>query len=75
MSRFRWVNDKIKIDFPVSKGLKNLMEEAEQYDLENNISEYNAVQDMIELCGKEGYVTGMYTKEQWDRLCERYPYV
>ena len=75
MSKFRWVNDEIKIDFPVSKALKNTMEEAEQYDLENNISEYNAVQDMIELMGKEGYVTGMYTKEQWDRLYKRYPYV
>ena len=75
MSKFRLVNDEIKIDFPVSKAMKNTMEEAEQYDLENNISEYNAVQDMIELMGKEGYVTGMYTKEQWDRLCKRYPYV
>ena len=75
MSKFRWVNDEIKIDFPVSKAMKNTMEEAEQYDLENNISEYNAVQDMIELMGKEGYVTGIYTKEQWDRLCKRYPYV
>lgn len=75
MSKFRWVNDDVKIDFPVSKLMKNTMEEAEQYDLEKNTSEYNAVSEMIELFGKEGYVTGMYTKEQWDKLCERYPYV
>ena len=69
------MNESVVIDFPVSKAMKNTMEEAEQYDLENNISEYNAVSEMIELFGKEGFVTGLYTKEQWERLCARYPYI
>ena len=69
------MNESVVIDFSVSKAMKNTMEEAEQYDLENNISEYNAVSEMTELFGKEGFVTGLYTKEQWERLCARYPYI
>ncbi len=73
--KFQWVNESVVIDFPVSKVMRNTMEEAEQYDMENNVSEYNAVSEMIELFGKEGFVNGLYTKEQWQKLCERYPYV
>ena len=73
--KFQWVNESVVIDFPVSKAMRNTMEEAEQYDIENNVSEYNAVSEMIELCGKEGFVNGLYTKEQWQKMCERYPYV
>lgn len=75
MKRFQWVRDSIKIDFPVSKTMKNTMEEAEQFDLADNQAEYSAVADVLDLMGKEAFVNGLITKEQWDKICERYPYM
>ena len=73
--KFKWVNNDIKINFPIPKVMRYTMAGAEQYDMENNRSEYNAVAETIALMGKEGYEDGLYTKEQWEKLCERYPYV
>lgn len=75
MKTFNWVNDNIKIDFPISNGMKNTMEEAEQFDLDNNMGEYAAIADFLDLMGKEAFVNKLITKEQWDKICERYPYV
>jgi len=35
MKKFNWINDSIKIDFPISKIMKNTMEETEQLDLQS----------------------------------------
>lgn len=75
MKEFNWVNDKIKIDFPISNLMKNTMEEAEQLDLEKNIGEYSSIADSLDLMGKEAFVNKIITKEQWNKICERYPYV
>lgn len=75
MKVFNWVNDNIKIDFPISRGMKNTMEEAEQLDLDNNKEEYSAVADFLDLMGKEAFANKLITKEQWNKICERYPYV
>ncbi|MCM1308400.1 MAG: hypothetical protein NC223_07375 [Butyrivibrio sp.] len=75
MKKFNWVNDKVKIDFPISKTMKNTMDEAEQLDLEHNEAEYSAVADCLDLMGKEAFVNRLITKENWNKICERYPYV
>lgn len=54
--------------------MKKTMEEAEQLDLDKSV-EYNAVADSLDLMAKEAFVNGLIKKEQWDRICERYPYV
>lgn len=72
--KFHWINDDIKIDFPISKAMRNTMDEAEALDLEESC-EYSAVADILDVMGKEAYVNGLITKEQWDRICERYPFI
>ncbi len=66
-----FINEDIKIDFPVSKALQEQLDEAERLSQENN-TEYFCVADIIDVIAKEGYVNGMYTKEQWERLISRY---
>ena len=73
MSRFHWINDNIKIDFPVSRVMQNTMDEAEELDLANDI-EYNAVADILDIMCKEAYVNKLLTKAQWRQICTRYPY-
>lgn len=73
MGRFHWVNEDIKIDFPISEAMKNTMEEAEELDLEESV-EYAAVADILDVMGKEAFVNGRITKKQWDIIVERYPY-
>lgn len=34
--KYTWINDDIKIDFPLPKLLQNLVEELEELDLEEN---------------------------------------
>lgn len=72
--KFHWVNDAVKIDFPISNVMQNTMDEAEMLDLEEN-TEYSAVADILDLMGKEAYVNGLITKEQWDKICMRYPFI
>ena len=74
MPKFNWVNDDVKIDFPISKGMENTMKEAEELDLARSV-EYTHVADALDIMGKNAYAAGKITKEQWDRICKRYPYV
>jgi hypothetical protein len=73
-SKFRWINDEVKIDFPVTKLMANTMKEAKELDLENNI-EYTHVADAIDLMCKECVVNKLMTQEQWDKMVDRYPVV
>ena len=75
MSAFKWVNDNVKIDFPVSKVMQNTMLEAEEADLAGNHGEYMEISDAIDVLAKNDYGVGAITKDMWDKLCERYPYV
>lgn len=73
MSKFHWINDDVKIDFPTSKVMQNTMNEAEELDLAES-GEYADVSDALDLMGKEAFVNGLITREQWDKICMRYPY-
>lgn len=75
MKSFNWINDDIKIDFSVSELLSNTMAEAEEADLNGNNGEYMVLSDMLDVYAKNAYSCGKITKEQWDRICQRYPYV
>lgn len=74
MSRFHYVNDAVEIDFPVSKVMRNTMDEAEELDLCESV-EYSAVADILDVMAKEAYVNKLITREQWDKICRRYPVV
>lgn len=69
---YHYINDKIKIDFPVTKNIREAMEDAEKYDREDNYGMYYNNADFIDIAAKECYVNHKLTKEQWDKLVERY---
>lgn len=68
------INDDIKIDFEVSKLLKNTMEEAEELDRIGSV-EYTAVADAIDVICKAHVTSGHMTEEQWDIVTARYPVI
>lgn len=72
MSKYNFINDAIKIDFPISKLLQNTIEEAESLDLNKDI-EYFCVAESIDVIAKGLFASGKINKEQWDKLCLRYP--
>jgi hypothetical protein len=68
----RRINDDIKIDFKVSRLLKNTMEEAEELDRTGSV-EYEAVADAIDVICKAHVTNGHMTEEQWNIVTARYP--
>lgn len=61
----------VKIDFEVSKTLKELFDEAEEL-AEKGDWEYFCVADMIDVACKSAYANKHLTREQWDIIISRY---
>ena len=72
MAEGNWINKDINIDdIPLDTVMKNTLQEAEEYAAEGNY-EYFGVADIIDVLCKNSYAAGKMTREQWDRMCERY---
>lgn len=69
---YNFINDKYKIDFPVPKGLQVFMDKAEQADKDNDLGNYLAYADDIDVIAKNCCAIGQITEKQWDILCLRY---
>lgn len=68
-----YINDSVKIDFPVTKDIQYLMEECEKADREDNYPIYeNYVNVLVFVVSKEAYVQGHLTKKQWETIERRY---
>ncbi len=69
---YHFINDDIKIDFPLPQLMANTVREAEELDAAGDIDFYN-VSSAIDVLAK-GYVAcGLWTEEQWNLICSRYP--
>ena len=68
----RWINEDIKITFPVPSILQNLFDEAEEADRKGN-AEYSCIADAIDVCCKGMVATGEFGQAEWDLICRRYP--
>lgn len=71
MKRYTWINDDVKIDFPIPKILQDKVEELEKMDQEGDYC-YFDVCEYLDDDAKEFYVQGKITKTQWDKLVTRY---
>ena len=71
MKKYHWINDDVKIDFPVPKSLQELFDEAEKYDLLDD-GTYFCYSDQIDVDSKNLYAIGKLTKKQWDIINSRY---
>ena len=68
-----WINDDIQLDdIPYDIVLQNTIKEAEELDAEKN-TEYFCVADALDVLAKQLYAAKKITKEQWDRICQKYP--
>lgn len=68
-----YINKDIKIDFPVPRTIQYLIDDCEKADREDDLGMYECAADSLDNFAKEAYICGALTKEQWDRLCRRYP--
>ena len=73
--RFQWIRNDIEFDFPIPTILKNTIEEIEEADRTGDMVEYNSLADCIDIIAKGFCTTGLYTEEQWDMVCRKYPIV
>lgn len=73
-SKYHWINENILIDFELPTLLKNTIKEAEEADITNNVSEYEALSDIIDVICKGYCATGHMTHEQWNIVCQKYGY-
>lgn len=70
---FHYINDDIKINFPVDDYMQKLMNDMEKYDLEDNYAMYNAIAEpFVYTQCKNMYAAGKLTKEQWQKIEMRY---
>ena len=69
-----FINDDIKIDFPVNVTIKHMMDKCEQNDKDDDYALYmNNADFLVYTLAKEAYVEGEITKKQWEKIEMRYP--
>lgn len=71
--KYNYINGGIKIDFPLSQAMKNLIEVAEQGDRDDDYGLYMNYADAIDTQAKNEVKRGKLTDEQWIILNKRFP--
>lgn len=69
--KYNWINDEVKIDFPLPKILQYQIEELEELDGKKDYLYFDRCDD-LDIDAKNLYVEGVITKEQWNKLITRY---
>ncbi len=68
-----YINDDVKIDFPVSEDIRILMEKCERFDAEDNYGAYNSYANaLVYVVCKEACFCGDLSPDQWRQIEERY---
>lgn len=71
MIKFNNIDDNIKIDFAVPKGLQEMFKEAEEADLRDDGTYYDIADDIDVTC-KNMNAAGVMSKKHWGLICMRY---
>lgn len=71
-AKFNFINDEIKINFELSKTMKNLVEEAEKADILNDYGLYMNLADAIDSQGKLETTHHEIKENEWIKLTQRY---
>ena len=69
--KYHWINDDVKVDFPVPKLVRDKIEELEKLDHEENDLYWDNCEYLDDTC-KMMYMEGAMTKKQWDTVVSRY---
>ena len=71
-SEHNFINDNVKINFPVSKTMENLILRAEKADLMNDYGMYINVADAIDSQAKKETTHHQMRESEWITLTRRY---
>jgi len=71
LKKYNWINEAVKIDFPLPKGLLSLIEKLEELDACEDYAYFN-YSEALDNAAKELVVKGRLSPIQWDLLCARY---
>lgn len=69
---YRYINNDVKIDFPLSKTMKDLVEKAEEADRKGDYGLYMNMADAIDVQAKKEVSKHMLEEGQWRKLVRRY---
>lgn len=69
---FNFINDKVKIDFHLSKVMKNLVDQAEKADILDDYGLYMNIADAIDSQGKLETTHHELREIEWIKLTQRY---
>ena len=69
---FNFINDKVKIDFSLSKTMQHLVDQAEKADILDDYGLYMNLADAIDSQGKLETTHHELREEQWIKLTKRY---
>lgn len=72
MQIYHEIDDSVKIDFMVPKGLQELFDMAEVADKADDFGTYISLADTIDTYSKNCYAAGVITESQWDIITRRY---
>ena len=70
--KYNFINDDVKIDFELSKTMKDLVDKCEKADLINDYGLYMNVADAIDSQGKKETTHHIITETEWKKLVRRY---
>lgn len=69
---YHFINNDIMIDFPLSKTMQDLIDEAEKADILNDYGLYMNVADAIDSQGKKETTHHLLRESEWKKLIRRY---
>ena len=69
---YHFIDNDIMIDFPLSKTMQDLIDEAEKADILNDYGLYMNIADAIDSQGKKETTHHMLTESEWKILTKRY---
>ena len=69
---YRFIDNSVEIDFPLSKTMQSLVDEAEKADLLDDYGLYMNLADAIDSQGKKETTHHVLRESQWKTLTRRY---
>lgn len=69
---YHFINNDIMIDFPLSKTMQDLIDEAEKADILNDYGLYMNIADAIDSQGKKETTHHLLSESEWKKLTRRY---
>ena len=69
---YHFINNDIMIDFPLSKTMQDLIDEAEKADILNDYGLYMNIADAIDSQGKKEATHHLLRESEWKKLTRRY---